>query len=411
MWVIKAPLAKKGIFYTRICKIADRGPLSLRTVFGLKVIMVPKSLQFLRSIDFYPLLRPLLFRMDPEKAHALAIKALRDGFGYRLKDEDDSRLMTQVCGLHFPNPIGLAAGFDKQAEVMSEVMGFGFGFIEVGTITPLPQPGNPKPRVWRVPEAKAIINRFGFNSVGMDSCLQRINAWGDMVSGGQGKIVGINIGKNKESTDAVADYVAGVERFAQFANYLTINVSSPSTAGLRDLQRRSELTELLTQVLRARSESAKKPPVFLKIAPDQTEQQEEDIAAVALATKVDGLIVSNSSMNLAPTYRPAFKGQLGGLSGKPIASLSTQLVGRMYRRTRGAIPLIGVGGVFSGADAYAKICAGASLVQIYTALIYEGPAVVGRIRRQLSALLKRDGFASVGEAVGSDHTIKKTRAP
>ncbi|MDP9127827.1 MAG: quinone-dependent dihydroorotate dehydrogenase [Pseudomonadota bacterium] len=369
----------------------------------------------MRLFNAYPLVRPFLFRLDPETAHHLALAALKKGFGprgtakakfkanTRSQDEDDSILSTVVCGLDFPNPVGLAAGFDKQCEVMGEVLAFGFGFIEVGTITPLPQPGNPQPRLFRVPEAKAIINRFGFNSDGLAICARRLGAWRDTGAHMRPGLVGINLGKNRESQDAVADYVTGVKAFAPHADYLTVNISSPNTVGLRDLQGRAEMAELLKAVVRAREAVPQKPPLFVKIAPDLTEAQEEDIGAVALETGIEGMIIGNTTISRPANIPSEVAKEPGGLSGQPLARMSTELVGRMYKRLKGRVALVGVGGIASGQDAYAKIRAGASLVQIYTGLIYEGPALVPRIKRDLAALLRRDGFASIGEAVGADH--------
>lgn len=347
------------------------------------------------KLSLYGLLRPLLFRLDPEDAHKLTIALLKTGLGPRGRF-DDPLLHTKVCGLGFPNPIGLAAGFDKQAEAPQALLNLGFGHVELGTITPRPQPGNPRPRMFRIPETEAAINRFGFNSDGLDVCLGRVEK--KRAKG----IVGINVGKNKDSTDASADYVTGAKAFAPYADYLTVNVSSPNTPNLRDLQGREQLAALLKAVMAARNAGAKKPPLFVKVAPDLTEPQQEDIAEVALASGIDGLIIGNTTVT-RPSYIPEnIAKEAGGLSGRPLFSLSTQVLTRFYKLMQKKIPLIGCGGISSGADAYAKIRAGASLVQLYTALVYKGPGLVPQINRELAALLRRDGFKSVSEAVGAD---------
>lgn len=357
----------------------------------------------LRNLDLYPFIRPFLFLMDPEKAHGLALSALKYGLGPHVANDIDPILHTQVAGLNFPNPIGLAAGFDKHAEVMGSVLRLGFGFTETGSITPQPQQGNPKPRLFRVVEAEAAINRFGFNSDGMEKGLQRLIAYHQASQGVSRGIVGINIGKNKETADAAVDYVLGVRTFAPYADYMTVNISSPNTPGLRNLQGRDQLGDLLQQVMAERSASVKQPPVFVKIAPDQTPEQMEDIAEVVLKSGVHGLIIGNTTLT-RPAHIPAnVANEAGGLSGKPLFELSTQVLKDMYRLTQGRIPLIGCGGVSSAADAYAKIRAGASLVQLYTAMIYEGPLLVSRIYSGLAELLRRDGFKSVSDAVGIDH--------
>jgi dihydroorotate dehydrogenase len=362
-----------------------------------------KALQYAREFDIYPLLRPMLFRMDAETAHGLAIAALKKGLIPKARHKPDPILHTQLYGLSFPNPVGLAAGFDKQAEVMGELFDLDFGFVEIGTITPLPQTGNSKPRLFRIPQVEAVINRFGFNSDGNETCGRRVAAWRDTRVGNREKVLGINVGKNKDSADAAADYTAGIRAFAPHADYLVVNISSPNTPGLRDLQRREEMTALLAQVIAARDSVARKVPVLVKIAPDQTAAQEEDIAAVALASGIDGMIIGNTTISRPKEIPPELAKEAGGLSGKPLGEMSTQLIARMYKRLGGKIPIIGCGGISNGADAYAKIRAGAALVQLYTALVYEGPRLVPHINRDLAALLRRDGFASVSEAVGADH--------
>ncbi|MFY9287728.1 MAG: quinone-dependent dihydroorotate dehydrogenase [Alphaproteobacteria bacterium] len=352
-------------------------------------------------MNLYRLARPFLFQLDAETAHHLALTLLKKGFGPTIKSDYDRSLHTQICGLHFTNPVGLAAGFDKNGEVIDQVLKLGFGFTELGSITPLPQTGNPRPRMFRVTEARAVINRLGFNSQGMDVCLPRIISY-QFGKTGHG-IVGINIGKNKESTDAAADYVRGIKLFAPYADYITVNISSPNTPGLRDLQGREQLSHLLREVMTAQSSSQKQPPIFVKIAPDQTEQQQDDIAEVVLASGVHGMIIGNTTISRPSSLSERWINEVGGLSGRPLFDLSTQMLSTMYKKTGGKIPLIGCGGISSGEDAYAKIRAGASLIQLYTALVYEGPELVQRINHELSQLLRRDGFKSVSEAVGANH--------
>jgi dihydroorotate dehydrogenase len=353
-------------------------------------------------IDPYRLARPMLFRMDPEKAHELALAMLKNGLPVKTAPDIDPVLRIKVAGLDFANPIGLAAGFDKQAEVMQGILDLGFGYTELGSILRHPQPGNPRPRLFRVPEAEAVINRMGFNSEGFTPCLRRLTVFRDQSQGRIRGLVGVNLGLNKDGADAASDYAAGIAAFAPYADYLVVNISSPNTPGLRDLQQREQMKELLHPALAARQAAAKQPPLFVKIAPDLTEAQMEDIASVALSCDIDGIIVGNTTVSRPGSIPPHLAAEAGGLSGRPLFQLSTEVLGRIYKLTRGKITLIGCGGVFSGEDAYAKIRHGASLIQLYTALIYEGPSVVARIARDLASLLKRDGFKSVSEAVGAD---------
>lgn len=349
----------------------------------------------------YALLRPLLFRLDAEAAHGVAIGLLKRGLAPRARTAADPILACELWGRRLASPLGLAAGFDKNAEVVAPLLGLGFGFVEVGSVTPRPQDGNPRPRLFRLAEDRAVINRMGFNNRGLEAAAAELAAFRAKRAASAG-LVGVNLGKNKDSQDAAADYVAGARRLAGFADYLVVNVSSPNTPGLRALQGRDELTGLLAAVREALAEAPAPPPLLLKIAPDLTEADRRDIAAVALASGLDGLIVSNTTIARPPGLASRWKGEAGGLSGRPLFAPSTQLLGEMYRLTEGRLPLIGVGGVDSGATAYAKIRAGASLVQFYSALVYEGPALVERIARELAALLRRDGFGSLGEAVGAD---------
>ena len=347
--------------------------------------------------DFYPLVRPLLRAFPPERAHRLTLAALAAGLGGPAA-ADPPILAQRVWGRDFPNPIGIAAGFDKDAVVPDALLRLGFGFVEIGTVTLRPQPGNPKPRVFRLEEDAALVNRLGFNSGGLDRVVARLEA-----RRGRGGIVGVNIGRNRDSADAAADYAEGVRRAAPLAGYLVVNVSSPNTPGLRDLQARAVLDDLLRQLLAARSETGASVPLLVKIAPDLSPEERADIAAVALATGIDGIVVANTTVARPPGLQSRAADEAGGLSGRPLFAPSTALLGEMSRLTEGRLPLIGVGGVASAADAYAKIRAGASLVQLYTALVFAGPALLVRIKAGLADLLRRDGFASVREAVGADH--------
>jgi dihydroorotate dehydrogenase len=341
----------------------------------------------------YALARPLLFALDPETAHGLTIKALKTGL-IAPAGADDPILATTLAGLSLPSPIGLAAGFDKNAEVPDALLRLGFGFVEAGTVTPLPQPGNPRPRMFRLVEDRAVINRLGFNNEGLDAFLARLGA-----RVGRPGIVGANVGANKDTADRIADYEQGVAAVRGHASYITVNISSPNTPGLRALQSREALAELVGRAMTARGPGG--PPLFVKVAPDLTDEDIRDIAEVALAGGIDGLIVSNTTI-ARPALRSRHAGEAGGLSGAPLLKPSTQVLRAFRAATAGRLPLIGVGGIASGADAYAKIRAGASAVQLYTGLVYAGPGLVGQIKRDLAACLRRDGLASVGAAVGLD---------
>jgi dihydroorotate dehydrogenase len=350
--------------------------------------------------NFYRLIRPVLRRLPAETAHDLTLWALESGFGRftvdRFAREPDPPILAQrLWGLEFPNPIGLAAGFDKDARVPEALRGLGFGFVEIGTVTPRPQLGNPKPRLFRLQEDQAIVNRMGFNSGGLDAAMDRLQRCGHT------GIIGVNLGKNRDSRDAVADYSEGIRRAAKVADYLVVNVSSPNTPGLRDLQRRTSLQTLLVPLLRARDESRRPVPLLVKIAPDLTPEEREDIASVALAAGIDGLIVSNTTVGRPAGLVSSYAIEQGGLSGRPLFAASTALVADMYQLTRGRLPLIGVGGVASAAEAYQKIRAGACLVQLYTSLIFAGPGLVTDIKKGLAELLRGDGFTYVAEAVGA----------
>lgn len=349
----------------------------------------------------YRFVRPILRALDPETAHRAAIWALRLGLGGHRAEPDDPILATRVWTLDFPNPIGVAAGFDKNAEVIDAMLDLGFGFAEAGTVTPLPQPGNPRPRLFRLDEDQGVINRLGFNSAGLAPYVARIAARK------RRGIFGANVGKNRDAADAIADYETGIAAVCPYADYLVVNVSSPNTPGLRSMQARATIEALLTRVLAARARAAadpaRLPPLLAKVGPDLDPAALADIAEVALATKVDGLIVGNTTVDRPRSLKSAHAGETGGLSGKPLMTPSTACLAEMYRLTGGKLPLIGCGGIASGADAYAKIRAGASLVQLYSALVFHGPELVTRIKRDLAERLRADGFRSVAAAVGADH--------
>jgi len=353
-------------------------------------------------MDLYPFARALLRWTEPESAHRVTISALKLGLVRGASEPDDPILATRVFGLDFPNPVGLAAGFDKDAEVPDAMLALGFGFAEAGTVTPRPQPGNSGKRLFRLDEDEAVINRFGFNSRGLAAFSERL---AERRRAGRKGIVGANVGKNRDSKDAAADYVAGVEAVAGLADYIVVNLSSPNTPGLRALQAGAEMEALVVRVLEARSRAApdgpRLPPVLAKVGPDLGEQELRDIADVVTNTGVDGLIIGNTTVDRPPHLRSADRNAEGGLSGKPLMPKSTACLAAMYKNTGGRIPIIGCGGVASGQDAYAKIKAGASLVQLYSAMVFQGPGLVKRIKRELAALVRADGFKSVAEAVGS----------
>jgi len=337
-------------------------------------------------IDAFGIALPLLRLLDAEDAHRATIAALKL-IPPRAPQTDDPRLAVPAFGLDFPNPIGLAAGFDKNAEVPDAMLGFGFGFVEVGTLTPRAQPGNPRPRAFRLVEDRAVINRYGFNNNGHAPALALLS------KRPRNGIVGVNVGANKDATDRVADYVAGVRAFADVASYFTINVSSPNTPGLRDLQEPDALSDLLARVIEARDRASLRRPVLLKIAPDLSLAQLDGVVRVARERRVDGMIVSNTTISRPATLRDGQANEGGGLSGAPLFDLSTRMLAQTYLRVEGQFPLIGVGGIHSAETALKKIEAGATLVQLYSALVYEGPGLVARIRRGLLEALQREGVA------------------
>jgi dihydroorotate dehydrogenase len=342
---------------------------------------------------FFPLIRPLLFRMDPERAHERTLAALRTLSRLPLPT-DPPKLAVKAFGLDFPNPVGVAAGFDKNGEVVDPLFRLGFGFVEIGSVTPRPQEGNPRPRLFRLAEDSGVINRMGFPGQGLEAARSRL------ATRPRRGFVGVNVGANKDSVDRIADYVACGVALAPYADYLVCNVSSPNTPGLRTLQGRTQLADLLKRVQDAIA--AKPVPLLVKIAPDATNDDLDDIVTVCRELRIDGIIVGNTTLSRPPSLKSDKRGEAGGLSGAPLAALSTEVLRRTAQRVERQFPLIGCGGVGSGDDAYAKIRAGASLVQLYSAMVYEGPPLVRRIKNELAALLARDGFTSVADAVGAD---------
>lgn len=350
--------------------------------------------------QFERLMRPLLRALDPEDAHGLTVRLLKFAPAFA-SPPDDRRLAVRACGLNFPNPIGLAAGFDKNAEVPDALLRLGFGFVEVGTVTPKPQAGNPRPRVFRLEADGGVINRLGFNSQGADVVLKRLAA-----RAAAGGIVGVNIGANKDSPDRAADYVRLIERFASVASYVTVNVSSPNTPGLRGLQQAAALDDLLARVIDARervARSAGPTAVLLKIAPDLSLSDLDEIVGIARARRIDGMIVSNTTVSRPPGLRETkIAHEAGGLSGRPLFPLATRMLAETYVRVEDAFALIGAGGVDSGAAALAKIRAGASLIQLYSALVFRGLGLIDEIKAALIAALERDGLDRLAELVGVD---------
>ena len=339
----------------------------------------------------YPLIRPLAFSLDAERAHSLTIKAL--GLAPRRRPPHfPASLRSTVAGLDFPQPVGLAAGFDKDAEVAARMLGLGFGFVEVGTVTPKPQPGNPRPRLFRLPEDRAVINRMGFNNEGQAAALERLRRL-THVHG----IVGVNVGANKDSTDRIADYLLGVRTMAPVAHYLTVNVSSPNTPGLRQLQDEGALNDLLAAVQSAGVDK----PIFLKVAPDLGDGDPERIVRAAIDHRIAAIIVANTTIS-RPPLRSRFAGEAGGLSGRPLKTLALDALRKFRRASGGEIPLIGVGGIENSDDAWGRIRAGASLVQLYTAMVYEGPGIARSIATGLARRLSREGLANIAEAVGTE---------
>ena len=335
-----------------------------------------------------------LSRLDAERAHGLALKALKSGLTPGDRRPDPPSLGVEIWNRRLANPVGLAAGFDKNAEVPDALLGLGFGLVEIGSVTPRPQPGNPRPRLFRLPEDRGVINRMGFPGQGLDVALARLKARP------RAGFVGVNVGANKDSDDRAADYVTCAAALARYADYLVCNVSSPNTPGLRNLQGRTQLADLLKRVQDA---IAGQPvPLVVKIAPDATDDDLDDIVAVCRELRIDGIIIGNTTLARPASLRSARRQEAGGLSGEPLRELATEVLRRTARRVERQFPLIGCGGVGSGADAYARIRSGATLVQLYSMLVYEGPPLVRRIKDELAGLLARDGLASVSQAIGAD---------
>ncbi|MCB1681507.1 MAG: quinone-dependent dihydroorotate dehydrogenase [Alphaproteobacteria bacterium] len=356
-------------------------------------------------LGLYRLARPVLFKLEPEKAHRMTLKFMKSGLMPVPQRIKASELEQTLWDLRFPNPVGLAAGFDKNAEVIRSVLEMGFGFMEAGTVTPLPQAGNPLPRVFRDPGSESIINRMGFPGEGSKVFASNFDRYKSEDVPPPG-VVGINIGMNKDQKEPAADYNALIRAFAPKADYLTVNISSPNTPGLRNLQEQDALQNLLTSLVETLNHATgdlAPPPLLVKLAPDLTDEQQQQIADVLLDVRISGVVLTNTTTSRPPALPKSFASQSGGLSGKPLRSLSTQTIRNFYRLTGGKLPIIGVGGIFSGKDAYEKIRAGASLVQLYTGLVYRGPEIASSICRELIGRLNKDGFAHISEAVGADH--------
>ncbi len=345
-------------------------------------------------MSLYRLARPAIFRIDPETAHGLSLKMIGSGLTRAVDPARDPRLARSLFGLEFPNPLGLAAGLDKNAEVADGLLSLGFGFIEIGSVTPRPQAGNPRPRIFRLAEDGAIINRLGFNNAG------KAAARDNLARRRRRGIVGVNIGANKDSTDRAADYVALIDAFSDLASYFTVNVSSPNTPGLRDLQGRAALDALLARVVEARDAQPRRVPMLVKIAPDMDEAGLVDVAEVVMARRLDGVIISNTTVSRPPLAAATLAKETGGLSGRPLFRMSTVMLARFRGLVGPDMPLIGVGGVDSAETAFQKIAAGADLVQLYTGLVYQGPGLPGEILSGLSRILDRRGLGSIAEAVG-----------
>jgi len=363
-------------------------------------------------IDYFKLAGPIIRCFEPEMAHRLTIAALRRGLVPGSGERQRSRqadlagvdLGVDLWGSRFPNPLGLAAGFDKNAEVPDAMLALGFGFVEVGTLTPAPQAGNLPPRLFRLPEDRAVINRFGFNNEGVAAAAERLAA---RRRAGRPGLVGGNVGPDRDAADPASACASAVRALAPVVDYLVVNVSSPNTPGLRALQRRAGLTKLLDRVLEARqdasrAERARPVPLLVKVAPDLSGEERAEVAEVVLASGIDGLIATNTTIERPAGLISRRCCETGGLSGQPLYARATEVLADFHRLTAGRLPLIGVGGVASGEQAYGKIRAGASLVQLYTALVYDGPGLVTRILADLARLLRRDGFARVSDAVGAD---------
>lgn len=359
-------------------------------------------------IDLYALARPLLFLLPPEEAHHLSLVALKTGLFPGARSPDDPALRVTLWNRSFPNPVGLAAGFDKDAEVIGPALRLGFGFVEAGTVTPKAQPGNPASRLFRCPAHEAIINRMGFNNKGLEVFRANLGKFLGRRPRPAG-LLGISIGMNKDQAEPEKDYCALVRALGPMADYLAVNISSPNTPGLRDLQKKAALSDLLGKIMDERRKScgSNPPPLLVKLMPDLTDAQQEDIAETLMTSGVDGLILTNTTVARPESLPEGFAKESGGLSGLPLREKATRSIRRFYTLTGGKLPIIGVGGIASGADAYEKIKAGASLVQIYSALVFRGPWLAAQINRELLSLLRRDGFSHIAQATGAEHRRKE----
>ena len=346
----------------------------------------------------FSVLRPFLFKLDPETTHDLAIKSLKFNYLPRkmFEVEDEQILNIELLGKNFPNPIGLAAGFDKSGEVYNSLLKFGFGFIEIGTVTPLKQFGNPKPRIFRLEDDSALINRLGFNNDGIEIIKNRIKS--EKKKG----VVGINIGPNKNTKDQKNDFCIGLKNFFDIADYITVNISSPNTEGLRDFHDQKKLEDLLLALNKIKSENKINIPLLLKISPDIKDNQISEIAVTAIKNDISGIILTNTTNSNKDKLISDFKKEEGGLSGEPLQQISTNMIKKFYKQLNGKIPIIGVGGVNSGKSAYEKIIAGASLLQLYTGLVYKGPSIVKNIKKELIQILKVEGLNNIKDAIGKN---------
>ena len=346
----------------------------------------------------FSVLRPFLFKLDPETTHDLAIKSLKFNYLPRkmFEVEDEQILNIELLGKNFPNPIGLAAGFDKSGEVYNSLLKFGFGFIEIGTVTPLKQFGNPKPRIFRLEDDSALINRLGFNNDGIEIIKNRIKS--EKKKG----VVGINIGPNKNTKDQKSDFCLGLKNFFDIADYITVNISSPNTEGLRDFHDQEKLEDLLLALNKIKSENKINIPLLLKISPDIKDNQISEIAVSAIKNDISGIILTNTTNSNKDKLISDFKKEEGGLSGEPLQQISTNMIKKFYKQLNGKIPIIGVGGVNSGKSAYEKIIAGASLLQLYTGLVYKGPSIVKNIKKELIQILKVEGLNNIKDAIGKN---------
>jgi len=354
-------------------------------------------------VNIYKILRPLIFKIEPEKAHNLALNYLKflPKFSSLLATSKNyGNLNNSLWNLNFLNPVGMSAGFDKNAEIINSLFNFGFGFVEAGTTTPIPQIGNAQPRIFRLIEDQAIINRLGFNNLGANYFYDNLTKFNKTSS----KIIGVNIGKNKDTIDASSDYILLLKKFYNLADYITINISSPNTKNLRDIQNEDLLNDFLQKISQCKNDlkkiSDKNTPILLKIAPDLEFEQQKNIAKIVLNNSIDGVIISNTTIDRNLNLKSPKSVEIGGLSGKPLFEKSNEVLRNFYRLTEGKVPLIGVGGISNADDAYVKIKNGASLIQIYSAFIYQGFGLVEKIKKQLSEKIKKDGFKNISEAIG-----------